>query len=141
MSLASKNLSINCSRLILLYSLCLFCYCAVAFAQGGVGSSRGLPGTSDGINTIKGHLYFPTEPQGGKRFKVRITSTDFLDQTTLSDEDGVFEFNRLPAGNFTIAVDGGKDFDSAVEPVSIYRETSAGSQNLNIIITLKPKGT
>lgn len=141
MSRSSKRTSLDRSRFVLLYSLFLLCSCAVAFAQGGVGSSRGLPGTSDGINTIKGHLYFPTEPQGGKHFKVKITSTDFLDQSTISDEDGVFEFNRLPAGNFTITVEGGKEFDTAVEPVSIYRETSSGGQNMNIIITLKPKGT
>src|SRR3954452_3478886 len=98
--------------------------CAIACAQGGVGSSRGLPSTSDGVNTIRGHVFFPVEPAGGKRVKVRITSLDLLDQTAQTDDNGIFEFNRLPAGHFTITIDAGQEFDQVSEPVSIDREAS-----------------
>lgn len=141
MSLAPKRFPFYRLNSILLSSLFILCACAVAFAQGGVGSTRGLPGTSDGINVIKGHVMFPIEPQGGKRVRVRITSSDLVDQTTSTDDDGIFEFNRLPAGHFTITVDGGKEFDQAVESVSIDREASVGGRNMNVVIYLKAKGT
>lgn len=126
---------------VLLAAFLLFSSCVTAFAQGGVGSTRGLPESEGGINVIKGRIYFPVEPKEGKRVKVKLTSLDMMDQTVLTDEDGTFQFNRLPAGHFTITVDGGKEFDTAVEAVSIDREASVGGRNMNIAISLKLKGT
>lgn len=114
---------------------------ATAFAQGGVGSSRGLPSSSSGNNTIQGRVYFPAEPQSGRQVKVRLTSTDLLNQSAVTDEDGSFAFNGLPAGHYTITVDGGKEFDQAVEAVNIDREMSVSSRNMNVPIHLKLKGT
>ena len=111
-----------------------------AFAQGGVGSSRGLPSADGGINTIKGTIFFP-DAKSDKHIKVRLTSTDSLDQTTSTNEDGIFIFNRLPAGHFTIMVDGGNEYDTATEPVSIDREASAGGRIMNVPINLRTKGT
>lgn len=114
----------------------------VGFAQGGVGSSRGLPSGSGGSNIIKGRIYFSDSATASKqRVKVRLTSTDMMDQTTVTDEDGSFAFNGLAAGHYTLIVDGGKEFDSAVEPISIDREASPGGRNINLAINLKLKGT
>lgn len=125
----------------LLSACILLAACAVAFAQGGVGSSRGLPSSSGGNNIIQGQVFFPSEPKEGKRIKVRLTSTDFLDQTTSTNDDGTFSFNGLPVGHYTVIVDGGKEFDAASEPVSIDREASPGARNLKVSINLRPKGT
>lgn len=128
--------------LTLFAGLVLLSSCEIAFAQGGVGSSRGLPSGSGGNNIIKGRVYFSDTATASKqRVKVRLTSTDLMDQTTVTDEDGSFVFNGLAAGHYTIMVDGGKEFDSAVEPVSIDREASAGGRNVNIAINLKLKGS
>ena len=114
----------------------------VGLAQGGVGSSRGLPSDSGGISTIRGRVYFSDSATASKqRVKVRLTSTDMMDQTTVTDEDGSFVFNGLSAGHYTLIVDGGKEFDSDVEPVSIDRESSPGGRNINLAINLKLKGT
>jgi Tfp pilus assembly protein PilF len=122
--------------------LCLLSCSLVVFAQGGVGSSRGLPGGGGGNSIIRGRVYFPeTSSAAGKRLKVRLTSTDMMDQTTATDEDGSFVFNGLAAGHYTLMVDGGKEFDSVVEPVSIDREASSGGRNMNLNITLKSKGS
>jgi superkiller protein 3 len=37
-------------------------------------------------------------------------------------------------------VEGGNEYDTATEPVAIDRESSAGQANVNVTITLKPKG-
>jgi Tfp pilus assembly protein PilF len=130
----------NYFTLILLTSLLMLGSCAVVLAQGGVGSSRGLPGPNDGIHTIKGRVYFPVEAKGDKHLRVTLKSADTSDETTTTDEDGSFAFNRLRAGNYTVVVEGGKEFDDALEPASIDR-ASPGSRTVNLSIALRPKGT
>jgi Flp pilus assembly protein TadD len=130
------------SRLFLSALLLLAVSTTAALAQGGVGSSRGLPSAGNGNNIIQGRVYFPSEPKEGKRVKVRLTSSDSLDLATSTDEDGSFTFNGLPSGNYTITVDGGKEFDTATEPVMLDRESSTSSgRNRIISINLRPKGT
>ncbi|MBA2734601.1 MAG: tetratricopeptide repeat protein [Acidobacteria bacterium] len=107
-------------------------------AQGGVGSTRGLPG--DGIHIIKGRVYFPGEPKEGKRLRVVLKSPATTDQTTVTDEDGTFIFNRLRAENYTVIVEGWKEFDQAVEHVILERQSPSAS-NVNLAIHLKLKGT
>jgi tetratricopeptide (TPR) repeat protein len=126
---------------LLLPTLLLLIASVVAFGQGGVGSNRGLPSSGSGNNVIQGRVYFPSEPKEGKRIKVRLTSHDMMDQATSTDEDGSFIFNGLPAGHYTIAVEGGKEFDAYSEPVSIDREASTGGRIMNLTINLRPKGT
>lgn len=113
---------------------------STAFGQGGVGSSRGLPSSSDGINVIQGRVFFP-DSKADKHIKVRLASTDMLDQTTSTNEDGTFIFNGLRPGHYAVTVDGGKDYDSATERVAIDQEASVGGRIQNITITLKAKGT
>jgi tetratricopeptide (TPR) repeat protein len=125
---------------VLIASLLFLGSCAVALAQGGVGSSRGLPSGQDGIHTIKGRVYFPAEPKD-KHLRVTLRSADTTDQSTVTDEDGAFAFNRVRSGNYTVVVDGGKEFDEASEPATIDRAASVGGRIINLSITLRPKGT
>lgn len=144
MSIISKRISVildSSFAHLLLASFLMFAACAVALGQGGVGSSRGLPTTSEGNNTIKGRVFFPTDTKEGTRIKVRLTSNDMVDQATSTDEDGTFTFNRLPAGHYTLIVEGGKDYDAYSEAVSIDQEASVGGRIQNIAINLRPKGT
>lgn len=137
---SARHLRYFPSRL-LFSTLLLLVACVVAFGQGGVGSSRGLPSAASGNNVIQGRVYFPSESKEGKRVKVRLTSNDLMDQATSTDEDGAFIFNGLPAGHYTIAVEGGKEYDTYTEPVSIDREASTGGRIMNLSINLRPKGT
>lgn len=126
-----------------------------SFAQGSVGSTRGLPGTSDGVHTIKGRVYFPTETQqGSHRVKITLKTADMVDLTTLSDEDGSFAFYQLRSGNYTVTVEGGEEFDDAIETAFLDRHTNMqpanpgyGASNyatpmfIQLAIHLKPKGS
>ena len=126
---------------LLLSTLFLLVACVVVLAQGGVGSTRGLPDTNDGIHTIKGRIYFPTEPKEGKRLRVVLRSADTTDQTTQTDEDGNFAFNRIRSGNYTVTVEGGREYDDYSEAASIDRAASVGGRIINLAINLRPKGT
>jgi Tfp pilus assembly protein PilF len=126
---------------ILFSILPIFLVTSLALAQGGVGSSRGLPSTgSGGSSSIKGRVFFPVTPDT-PRIRVRLSSSDLMNESTVTDEDGIFIFNRIPAGHYTVIVEGGDQFDTATEQVDIDREASPGGRNMNITINLKLKGT
>ena len=140
---SAQHFTLGRTRYLFLTLFCALIYIgsfAIAYGQGGVGSTRGLPSSSGGTNIIQGNVYFPVEPKGGRRVKVRLTSTDLVDQTTVTNEDGTFVFNRLPAGHYTLVVDAGKEFDPATENVNIDREASIGGRNQKVIISLKVRG-
>jgi Tfp pilus assembly protein PilF len=128
------------SLYIFISALFLLSSCAAAVAQS-VGSTRDLSSSGGGSNTIQGRVYFPVEPAGGKRVKVRLSSTDMSNQSTVTDVDGTFRFNGLTAGHYTVTVEGGNEFDQAVEPVSIDREAGAGGRAVQVMVNLKLKGT
>lgn len=130
------------SRLYSSFSVCAMALLVLtlqvtARAQGGVGSSRGLPTTTGGIHTIQGKVYFPNS--GDKRVKVRLDSSNFISQVVQTDADGAFRFNQLEAGPYTITVEGGAEFENAVENVSIEREASNGGRIVSVPIYLKLK--
>ena len=89
----------------------------LAHAQGGVGSTRGLPETVGGSNIVQGHVYFPEGQMAGKRVKVTLESADELTKSTLTDDDGTFRFNGLRSGSYTIVVEGGREYEPAREQV------------------------
>jgi Tfp pilus assembly protein PilF len=125
---------------LLVFALFFLSACAAVFAQS-VGSTRDLSSSGGGSNTIQGRVFFPVEPAAGKRVRVRLSSTDMINQSAVTDDDGTFRFNGLLAGHYTITVDAGKEFDQAVEPISIDREAGASGRAVQVIVNLKLKGT
>src|SRR5215471_3120901 len=138
MFLRSTGLSMRRYRFAFATISLVFISAAIATAQGGVGSTRGLPTSSGGINTIQGRVIFPDST--GRRVRVSLESINFVSQSTQTDEDGVFHFNGLEAGSYTVTVDAGKEFEPAVERVNIDREASTGGRfaRLQVFLKLKP---
>ena len=125
-----------CMRLV--YSLMLILSVALLASAQGVGSSRGLT-SGDGNNTIQGKVYFPAgERNLGKAVKLHIESANATGgASTVTDQDGVFRFNGLRAGNYEVVVDGGKDYENTREPVTI--DPIGGGRIVQVNIALKPK--
>lgn len=109
--------------------------CLSVQAQGGVGSTRGLPETGGGTNTIQGRVYFPEGSPPNKGFKISLDSVEDSGRSTYTDPDGSFRFNSVKTGSYTITVDGGKDYENARE--SVYLEGSR--RNVVVPIYLKSK--
>jgi lipopolysaccharide biosynthesis regulator YciM len=130
------NLSIKKIAAFFFSAFMLLAIAASVSAQGGVGSTRGLPETSGGSNMVQGHIYFPEGDPGGKRLRVSLESTDEAGKSTQSDGDGSFLFNSLKPGSYTITVDGGKDYDTARE--TIFFEGS--HRSIVVPIHLRVKG-
>ena len=122
----------------LLSSAFLILAVAISIAAQGVGSSRGLS-SGDGNNSIQGRVYFPAGEQNlGKAVKLHLDSNDSTGSpSTVSDQDGTFRFNSLRPGNYTVVVDGGKDYENTREPVAIDPITNGRIVQVNI--QLHPK--
>ena len=123
---------------ILLVTLILVVLSGESRAQG-VGGTRGLPGTSDGIHTIQGKVYSPSGRPVSIPLKVRLDSPNTSSLQTVTDQDGAFSFSRLQAGDYRLTVEGGSEFENAVEHPSIYREASPGGRIVRLDIFMRPK--
>jgi TolA-binding protein len=106
-----------------------------AQTPGGVGSTRGLPESSGGSNTIQGRVYFPEGRPPDRRFRVNLEGNEET-KSTQTDQDGAFRFNGVKSGSFTVVVEGGKDFENGRESVFI----EGGLRNTVVPIYLKSKG-
>jgi tetratricopeptide (TPR) repeat protein len=135
---SQSPLSSHLFRLALLASLAL-AFMTSASGQG-VGSTRDLSAMSGGNNTIRGRVYTPEGKPAEGHLVVRLESTDMISKQTTTDNDGGFVFSGLTAGNYTLTVEGGKEYENAVEYPQIYRETSsAGARNLELAVQLRFK--
>lgn len=104
------------------------------------GSSRGLA-SGGGTNMIQGRVHFPSgQSASGKTIKISLESVSaFGSMSTVADQDGTFRFTSLEAGDYTVVVDAGAEYEKARESVSIYREASAGGRTIQVAIQLYPK--
>lgn len=104
------------------------------------GSSRGLP-SSGGTHTIQGRIHLPSgQTISGTSAKVTLESVgNFGSKSTSTDQDGAFRFTGLEAGDYTLVVDAGNEFEKARESVNIARETAAGGRLLQVAIQLHYK--
>ncbi len=59
-----------------------------------------------------------------KGLKVRLVSTGFGDLTVMSDASGSFRFQALRPGSYTVIVEGGEEFETVTESVTIESDSS-----------------
>jgi Tfp pilus assembly protein PilF len=109
---------------------------SAAMAQA-VGANRGPVG-GEGSNTIQGKVFFPANEQKGKAVKLHLESNLAIsNNSAVTDQDGVFRFNGLPPGTYTVVVEGGKDYESSRETITIEPIGNSRVSQVNII--LRPK--
>ena len=90
-------------------------------AQGGVGSTRGLPDSAAGIHSIAGRVYLPTGQRAGPGVLVKLEGNVNGTRTAATDGDGAFAFNGLPAADYQIIL--GRD-ERGNETMEILVETA-----------------
>ncbi|MFS8085749.1 MAG: tetratricopeptide repeat protein [Acidobacteriota bacterium] len=124
--------------------LALFVPVAV-HAQGGVGSTRGLPESSSGIHSIQGRVYLPSGQRAGPGIAIRLEGNVVGSRRSSTDLDGTFMFHSLPASDYSLVIEGGPDYEPIRESVTIYGNTggvgmSPSGQTIMLDIHLRPKG-
>ena len=125
-------------RLALTISFALSAAVSV-YSQGVLpGSSRGNPNTGSGNNTIQGRVHFPSgQTTGTVKVNLESTSSFGASSSTATDQDGVFRFNGLEPGNYTVVVDAGNQYEKAREPVVISTESRGRLVQVAIQLSLK----
>lgn len=127
----------RCSAWLLLVVLSV----VAAQAQTDDGIESGDPGTG-GRHTIQGRLYLPSGRKLDRRLRVRLSSVRAGDSSTLTDDSGNFIFRRLSVGTYTLTVEGGREFEAAVERVDIIagsRQSDESGQVYTVQIRLMEK--
>lgn len=96
-----------------------------------------------GQNKVEGRVYYPSGRPVDKRLKITLQSINVPDAFTLSDEQGVFVFSRLPNGTYRLSIDAGKEYEVHYETVNILEPTRRrGDTNetvFSVTVFLKPK--
>jgi tetratricopeptide (TPR) repeat protein len=92
-------------------------------AQGGVGSSRGLPESAGGSHRIQGTVYLPDGRRAGAGIVIRLDGNVTGRRQTATDASGEFSFNGLPAADYSLALDAGPDYEPLRQSVVIYGNT------------------
>ncbi len=133
----------NRLRFALYGALMLFTGFSTALAQG-VGSSRGLPDASGGTHVIKGHVFLPNGRSVEQGIMVKLESGVIGTRTAGTDSTGTFIFNSLPAAEYTVIVDAGKEYEVLRESVVIYGTSGFGNAAIGtaslLDLHLVPKG-
>jgi len=91
---------------------------AAARAQvGGVDNDPGDLGNG-GKNTIQGSLYYSDGRRVDRRIRLKLHSI-YVEQFTMSDDNGAFSFRQLNGGRYTVLVEPDADLEAASETVDI----------------------
>jgi cytochrome c-type biogenesis protein CcmH/NrfG len=92
---------------------------APADAQVGGRDDSGTGGS----HTIQGRLVGPTGRRSELRLKVTLESSGFGSLYVFSDANGSFRFTSLRPGSYTVVVEGGAEFETVREQVTLESST------------------
>jgi Tfp pilus assembly protein PilF len=108
------------ARLAFAAALVLLASAAPARAQGSGIDSMG----NGGKHSIRGRIFFPSGRRMDSGLKIRLESTGFGDITIISDANGSFNFQSLRPGSYAVVVEGGDDYETVREQVTIDSDSS-----------------
>lgn len=102
----------------------------------------------NGVNKIQGRVRFPSNSPAVS-VRVRLESTNISNVLTVTDSEGMFYFNGLDAGQYTIIVEAGEDYEIFREvvdidpPVNVSRTiyVPPSPRTFNVVADLRLKGT
>lgn len=110
--------SVRIARLGIGSALLLIGFVSVCAQSGGGTETVG----TNGRHTIQGRIYYPSGRSADSRPRVRLENMNAGDLTILADTKGEFTFGGLSPGNYTVIVEGSKEFETYRETVYIDSE-------------------
>ena len=140
MSKSNKNEWVYWIYNFLTIAIFLLLSSGITKAQGGYGDRTGGGGDNKN-NSIRGRVNLPSN-QPAARIKIRLESSGSATLTTFSNAEGVFYFNSLYPGYYTIIVEAGDEYAPARESLTIDREIiKSPSRSYNVMIDLRENRT
>lgn len=114
---------------------------AIAIANGQI--AGGLTETTNarmgGNNYVVGTVFWPTGEPVNTRISIRLSTPEFGDVMTSTDDGGKFVFSGVGNGVYTLIIDGEPDFEPVREEVDIVRKRSAVPETYTLTIRLRDK--
>ena len=102
---------------------------------------RTRAGGTGGVHTIQGRINFPSN-RPAVATRVQLESTNSATLSTFSNTEGIFYFNGLEPGNYTVIIETGSDYVPIRETVYIDRAIGGTqSRTFNSIFYLRLKDT
>ncbi|MGB7202453.1 MAG: tetratricopeptide repeat protein [Pyrinomonadaceae bacterium] len=102
------------------------------------------PGSADsglgGNNSIIGTVLSPSGQRMERRIRVKLSTMTRGDVTSMTDEMGNFAFRRVVDGNYTVVIDGEKEYEPVVQDVRIIQLRGSPPQTYMVNIRLALKG-
>jgi Tfp pilus assembly protein PilF len=100
-----------------------------------------------GVNKIQGRVRFPSN-NPATSVRVRLENPSISSVLTVTDSEGMFYFGGLGAGQYTIIIEAGEDYEVFREVVDIDAPVSAdrtvyippSPRTFNVLADLRPKG-
>lgn len=92
-----------------------------------------------GNNSIEGNVILSSGQRLDRRIRVRLVTMTKGDQTSMTDEYGKFYFRGLVNGDYTVTIDGEKEFEPISHRVSIIVLRGSPPQNYMVSIRLTIK--
>lgn len=131
------------SRPLLIVFSCL-CLMGSASAQRMAIESDTADMGTGGRYVIQGTLLFPSGQRVDRPMKVRLYTATRGEVSTMTDTNGRFLFRRLSPGQYTILIDGDKDYENVNEQTNIIQagrdqRTASTEEIIPVQIRLKHK--
>jgi Tfp pilus assembly protein PilF len=121
-------------RYSVLLTLLIF---SAAIAQAQSGGGIDTTGTG-GRHAISGRLIFPSGQRANYQLKVKLETNGEGDLTVLSDINGNFSFRSLTAGNYTVIIEGGDNFEPVRESVFIEPYNTSPAPGVRLVPVSRP---
>ena len=135
-------------RVPVIESAVAFMALLLIFGAAVVADGQGRGSTiSGGVNKIQGRVRFPSN-NPATSVRVRLENPSISSVLTVTDSEGMFYFSGLGAGQYTIIVEAGDDYEIFREVVDIDPPVSAdrtiyippSPRTFNVMADLRPKG-
>ena len=92
-----------------------------------------------GNSIVVGTVFWPSGKPVNTRIGLRLSSPTGGDFITTTDDRGQFVFSGLVAGNYTITIEGERDFEPVVQQVEVIQSRSASPESYSVMIRLRDK--
>lgn len=129
------------SRLSDFSKIAIFLFLSVVFVKAQGYGDRTGGGGANRNQSIQGHINFPSN-EPAATLKVILESPGSATLTTFSNSEGIFYFNGLYPGQYTIIVETSNKYESVRESLSIDTEiVNNVSRTYTVMLDLREKGT
>ena len=101
--------------------------------------ASGMDSGMGGSGTIVGTVILSTGGRLQRRIQVKLTTMTRGTRTSMTDDNGVFKFDRLTAGSYTVTIDKEPEFEPFTATVDVIYMRGFPGGTYNVSARLNPK--